>query len=184
MPIPNNPICIHCSMALCCFHLNVSVPVGLRGFKRPRQAWSTAPSARSIVTLTRTAETRNGGSFRIMMMARRSRARLSTVSRQRSANRFVSSTMTPETRALAEQLVRGQQQQQSPQPSSTTRSRAAEADAAVAGSGSWRLRAAISKAITLVESRAPQKQEQAAALLTHLLEHDHSRDKDHFRIGM
>jgi len=47
---------------------------------------------------------------------------------------------------------------------------------------SWKHRAALSKAITLVESRSQEKQIQASALLTQLLQRH--RDKDHFRIGM
>ena len=46
----------------------------------------------------------------------------------------------------------------------------------------WKRRQALSKAITLAESRAPDKQQEAAYLLTHLLEHKNRPSS--FRLGI
>lgn len=48
----------------------------------------------------------------------------------------------------------------------------------------WKHRSAVSRAITLVESKSKPRQEQAALLLTHLLRNHHPKQKDHFRVGI
>lgn len=60
-------------------------------------------------------------------------------------------------------------------------------DTSSLSSSLWKHRAALSKAITLIESRAPEKQVQASLLLTHLMRHaNHGEKRQHssFRIGM
>lgn len=71
--------------------------------------------------------------------------------------------MTPETRVMAEQL-------------SQTRSTTNNSDK------NWKHRVALSKAITLIESKASDTQDQAELLLTYLLKHH--RETERYRIGM
>ena len=48
----------------------------------------------------------------------------------------------------------------------------------------WKRRRALSQAVTLVESSNPNQQEQAALLLTHLLQNDNARRNHEFRVGI
>jgi hypothetical protein len=82
--------------------------------------------------------------------------------------------MTTETQALAEILL--------------SHEKGNNLDDSTFSASLWKHRAALSKAITLIESRASDRQLQASLLLTHLLRHSNNESQqDHhssFRIGM
>ena len=86
--------------------------------------------------------------------------------------------MTAETQALAEALVL-----------SSCQGSVVDSDVvpSLESPPIWQHRVALSKAITLVESRAPDKQKQASLLLTHLMRYSQSRGEradQYFRLGM
>lgn len=86
--------------------------------------------------------------------------------------------MTEETQALAEALVL-----------SSCQGSVVDSDvvSSLESPPIWQHRVALSKAITLVESRAPDKQKQASLLLTHLMRYSQSRGEradQYFRLGM